>query len=190
MQLPAIHFKNAAIYLSIFSLNNEFSIRAKPCDDMPLDPYDYLRIQVQLDFQCRRCGICCQVADPIDIYPKDIRRLASHFNISVKEAAEEYTIPHPSEPDIRAFKMSKPCQFYDEAIKGCKIYQARPMVCRCSPFLSPGQIGLQGIEIYEDCPTAVQCQKRIENDLDLLLNPDAKTRKKLEKALSKMMQFE
>jgi Fe-S-cluster containining protein len=157
---------------------------------MPLDPYDYVRIWAQLDFQCQRCGICCQIADPIDIYPKDIRRLASHFNISVEEAIEEYTIPHPNESDLRAFKASVPCRFYDEAIKGCKIYQARPMVCRCSPFLSPGQIGLEGIEIYEECPASAESLKRIERDLDLLLSPDAKARKKLEKALSKMMQIE
>jgi hypothetical protein len=64
------------------------------------------------------------------------------------------------------------------------------MVCRCSPFLSPGQIGLQGVEIYEDCPAALQSSKRIESDLGRLLSPDAKTRKKLEKDLSKMMQIE
>jgi Fe-S-cluster containining protein len=157
---------------------------------MPLDPYDYVRIQVQLDFQCKRCGICCQVADPIDIYPKDIRRLASHFNISAEEVIEEYTIPHPNEPDLLAFKVSSPCRFFDKAEKGCKIYQARPMVCRCSPFLSPGQIGLEGVEIYEECPASEESLKRIERDLDLLLSPDAKTQKRLEKALSKMMQIE
>ena len=105
---------------------------------MTLDPYDYLRIQTQMDFQCQRCGHCCQVADPIDLYPKDIRRLASFFNISEEEAIEEYTIPHPSETDLLAFKATAPCRFYDDAEKGCKIYQARPMVCRCSPFLRSG----------------------------------------------------
>ncbi len=157
---------------------------------MPLDPYDYVRIQAQLDFQCKRCGICCQTADPIDIYPKDIRRLASYFRISIDETIKEYTIPHPNEPDIRAFKVSAPCRFYDDTIKGCRIYQARPMVCRCSPFLSPGQIGLIGVEIYEECPASEESLKRIEKDLDLLQNPDAKSQKRLEKALSKMMQIE
>jgi Fe-S-cluster containining protein len=157
---------------------------------MPLDPYDYVRIRAQLDFKCKRCGICCQTADPIDLYPKDIRRLASYFNISLKEAVLEYTIPHPSEPDLRAFKATAPCRFYDDAQKGCKIYQARPMVCRCSPFLSPGQIGLQGIEIYEDCPASEESLKRIEKDLDLLLSPDVKAQKRLEKALAKMMQID
>jgi Fe-S-cluster containining protein len=160
------------------------------CDAMPLDPYDYLRIQAQLDFHCKRCGICCQIADPIDIYPKDIRRLASYFNISIEETIEEYTIPHPTEPDISAFKKSAPCRFFDKTLKGCKIYQARPMVCRCSPFLSPGQIGLQGVEIYEDCPASEESHKRIERNLEYLLNPDAKTQKRLEKALSKLMQIE
>jgi hypothetical protein len=64
------------------------------------------------------------------------------------------------------------------------------MVCRCSPFLSPGQIGLQGVEIYEDCPASEESLKRIERDLDLLLSPDVKARKSLEKALAKMMQIE
>jgi Fe-S-cluster containining protein len=157
---------------------------------MALDPYDYVRIWAQLDFQCKRCGICCIVADPIDIYPKDIRRLASHFNISVEETIKEYTIPHPTEQDIRAFKVSAPCRFYDEAIKGCKIYQSRPMVCRCSPFLSPGQIGLSGLEIYEDCPAFKDRLLIIQDNLDNLLSPDPKTRKMLERALSKMMQIE
>ena len=116
--------------------------------------------------------------------------MASYFEISLEEAIDEYTVPHPSEPDIRAFKASAPCQFYDKTLKGCKIYQARPMVCRCSPFLSPGQIGLQGVEIYEDCPASAASLRRIERDLDLLLSPDYRTQKKLEKALSKMMQFE
>lgn len=157
---------------------------------MPLDPYDYVRIQAQLDFQCKRCGFCCQVADPIDIYPKDIRRLASHFSISIEDVIKEYTIPHPTEPDLRAFKRTAPCIFYDEEKKGCTIYQARPMVCRCSPFLSPGQMGLQSVEVYEDCPASEESVKRIEEDLDMLLQPDSKTRKMLEKALSKMMQIE
>ena len=159
-------------------------------DNMPLDPYDYVRIQAQLDFQCQRCGICCQVADPIDIYPKDIRRLASYFNISIEEAIDEYTIPHPTEPDLRAFKKTAPCRFYDQTKKGCGIYQARPMVCRCSPFLSPGQIGLLGVEFYEDCPASEDSMKLIEKNLDLHLNPDAKNRKRLERELSKMLQIE
>jgi Fe-S-cluster containining protein len=159
-------------------------------DNMLLDPYDYVRIQAQLDFQCQRCGICCQVADPIDIYPKDIRRLASYFNISIEEAIDEYTIPHPIEPDLRAFKKTAPCRFYDQTKKGCSIYQARPMVCRCSPFLSPGQIGLLGVEFYEDCPASEDSMKLIEKNLDLHLNPDAKTRKRLERELSKMLQIE
>jgi Fe-S-cluster containining protein len=157
---------------------------------MSLDPYDYLRIQTQLDFQCKRCGICCQIADPIDIYPKDIRRLASYFNISKEETIKEYTIPHPTEPDLLAFKISAPCRFFDKTLKGCRIYQARPMVCRCSPFLSPGQIGLQGIEIYEDCPASEENLEKIERNLEQLLNPDAKAQKRLEKALSKLMQIE
>jgi len=74
---------------------------------MPLDPYDYLRIQIQMDFQCQRCGHCCQVADPIDLYPKDIRRSASFFNISEDEAIEEYTILNPA--SLTSWRLRQQC---------------------------------------------------------------------------------
>jgi Fe-S-cluster containining protein len=155
-----------------------------------LDPYDYVRIQAQLNFQCQRCGTCCMQADPIDLYPKDIRRLASYLNISIETVIQEYTIPHPNEPDLKALKGSSPCIFYDQNRRECKIYLARPMVCRCCPFLSPDQIGHPSITVYEDCPACEEGLKWIESNLDLLLNPDAKARKRLEMALSKLMQIE
>jgi Fe-S-cluster containining protein len=157
---------------------------------MPLDPYDYLRIQIQMDFQCQRCGTCCQVADPIDIYPKDIRRLPSFFNNSKEEAIEEYTIPHPSEPDLWAFKIAAPCRFYDELQKECKLYQARPMVCRCNPFLSPDQIGLRAWRSTRIAPPQIKVIKELKGIWKSCSNPNSRTKKKLEKALAKMMQIE
>ena len=59
------------------------------------------------------------------------------------------------------------------------------MACRCSPFPSLGQIRLQGIKIYDDRPALAVSLKKIEKDLEELLNPDARTRKRLETALSR-----
>src|SRR5271157_6025670 len=104
---------------------------------MPLDPYDYVRIQAQLDFQCVRCGICCQVADPIDIYPKDIRRLSSYFNISIEETVKEYTIPHPTEPDLRAFKASATMQILRRGPEGMQDIPGQTDGMQVQPFSKP-----------------------------------------------------
>jgi hypothetical protein len=66
-------------------------------------------------------------------------------------------------------QVADPSTSIPKVSEGWRAIQARPMVCRCSPFLSPGQIGLQGVEIYEDCPASAESLKRIERDLDLLL---------------------
>ena len=58
------------------------------------------------------------------------------------------------------------------------------------PFSKPRSNRTHRVEVYEDCPASEESLKGIERDLDLLQNPDAKTRKRLEKALSKMMQIE
>jgi len=46
------------------------------------------------------------------------------------------------------------------------------------------------VEIYEGCPASEKSFKRIERDLDLLLNSNVRTQKTKEKALIKMMPIE
>jgi len=154
-----------------------------------LDSWDYVRIQAQLDLQCKRCGTCCIDTDPIDLFPKDIRRIASFLNITEEKAIQEYTIPHPTISDHLAMKHSLPCGFYDLMKKRCNIYPARPTVCRCCPFLSPEQLGLQGIKLYRDCPASKEGYERIQKNVNSLKNPDQRTRKKLEKEFSKLLQI-
>lgn len=156
---------------------------------MQLNPYDFVRIQAQLDLQCKRCGVCCIDTDPIDLFPKDIRRIASYLNISEEKTIQEYTIPHPTIPGRLALR-GLPCRFYDQTKRKCRIYPARPMICRRCPFLSPEQMGMPFIKVYRDCPASKEGLKRIENDINRLQNPDPKTRKRLEKAFSKYILME
>jgi len=46
------------------------------------------------------------------------------------------------------------------------------------------------VEIYEGCPASEKSFKRIERDLDLLLNLNFRTQKTREKASVKMMPIE
>ena len=89
---------------------------------MQLNPYDFVRIQAQLDLQCMQCGVCCIDTDPIDLFPKDIRRIASYLNISEEKTIQEYTIPHPTIPGRLALR-GLPCRFYDQTKRKCKIYR-------------------------------------------------------------------
>jgi hypothetical protein len=56
-----------------------------------------------------------------------------------------------------------------------------------NPFLSPAQIGLQGEEIYEDCPASVKSYnyKRIKNDLEKLLKSKFQDEKEAGEGISK-----
>ncbi|VVB71617.1 Putative zinc- or iron-chelating domain protein [uncultured archaeon] len=63
------------------------------------------------------------------------------------------------------FKHIKPCKFYDESGKGCKLYQARPWSCRIFPF-----IGIYGsenhVKVNESCPGSVETMKTLTAALD------------------------
>ena len=57
-------------------------------------------------------------------------------------------------------------------------------------FSAPAKLDFKAWRSTRIAPLHEESYKRIERDLDILLNPNAKTQKKLEKALAKMMQIE
>lgn len=117
---------------------------------MDLDTY---RMLLQGGFQCTRCGTCCKICYPVDVDEEDIRSLAKHFKIPYQRAVRKFTMTHPEAAlHRRILKQSRPCKFYDPGAGECKVYEARPKMCRRYPFLSPQQLCLSGIGLYTDCP--------------------------------------
>lgn len=90
---------------------------------------------------CRRCGTCCKKGGPT-LHLEDRRLLdegilppACLFTIRAGEPAHDNVRGgiRPVEDDlvkIRGAGDTWTCVWYDEALKGCRIYENRPLECR------------------------------------------------------------
>lgn len=80
---------------------------------------------------CLDCGNCCIIAQPI-FFPKDITRLANHFNITRDELKEKYLVFNKKD-DYWETK-GTPCVFLLKD-KKCSVYESRPDGCREYPHM-------------------------------------------------------
>ena len=109
-------------------------------EDVPKDVYRFLRD----NHKCIGCGKCCHCT-PIVITGKDIRVMACKLGMNVKEFKKQYTRAYPGNNQLSHFKQEGPCAFLDENNR-CKIYDARPDVCRNYPLM-------KGSRIPRECAT-------------------------------------
>ncbi|MFM7123651.1 MAG: YkgJ family cysteine cluster protein [Fluviibacter sp.] len=100
----------------------------------------------KVNYDCAKCpGYCCSYPR-IEVTKKDIVRLAAHFEITAEQAKSkftrsyEYTEGDPKDHvKERILKHKKDhiyattCQFLDQDLRRCSIYEARPSVCRAFP---------------------------------------------------------
>jgi uncharacterized protein len=88
-------------------------------------------------YDCVDCpAYCCSVYERVQVTPRDIRRLARHFNVTEEVAALRYTKMYSKERVLRRKRdklLGEACQFIDPQTRGCTIYNARPSVCREFP---------------------------------------------------------
>jgi len=81
---------------------------------------------VQYGMLCEKCGKCCKNADPIIISDSEIPFYSQYFGNSF----DKYIINKDGKWQL---KKTKPCVFLMINNK-CRIYNARPLVCRAYPF--------------------------------------------------------
>ncbi len=91
---------------------------------------------------CDKCGECCRVCDPIIINNQDIMNIASFLGISYQTAIAKYT---KRLKDGRLSLRTSPCIFLEA--NRCRIYDARPSVCRQFPMTPVNDLVLY----YEYC---------------------------------------
>ena len=107
--------------------------------------------EVHSELECKRCGRCCTISDPISLEPQDVERLSAHFGISIRKTIQKYAGRVEVEGQRAwAMKRASPCVFFDKASGLCKIHAARPLICRAFPHLSPRTVG--GEPPAEWCP--------------------------------------
>ncbi len=114
--------------------------------DIPKPIYRFLRD----NHKCIGCGKCCHCS-PIVVGPKDIRVMACALHMPVRDFKKQYTEVYPGHPGLSHFKKENPCAFLDENNR-CKIYAARPEVCRNYPLM-------KGVRIPRECETLIELLK-------------------------------
>jgi Fe-S-cluster containining protein len=97
-----------------------------------------LRRKLPVFYDCTKCPAYCCSYTRIEVKPKDIQRLASHFGIGVRAAKKRFTKrgEDPGEIILRHKKdehFGTVCRFLDSETRRCTIYEARPGVCREFP---------------------------------------------------------
>lgn len=89
-------------------------------------------------YDCGQCAAYCCGYPIIETKPKDIRRLARHFDLSAAEAKSQFTEKENNR--VRKMKQrhdkkfnSPVCIFLNQKTRQCSVYEARPAICREHP---------------------------------------------------------
>jgi Fe-S-cluster containining protein len=89
-------------------------------------------------YSCEKCPAYCCTYTEIEVTPRDIERLARHFDLTYAQAEERFTKTN-GEAGRRLLRHRKDkifdstCTFLDQDKRRCTIYEARPGVCRKYP---------------------------------------------------------
>jgi Fe-S-cluster containining protein len=70
------------------------------------------------------------------VTPRDIKRLAKHFDLDVQTTQKKFTTTWQGEQILRRKAdpiFGKACKFLNPETRQCTIYHARPLVCREFP---------------------------------------------------------
>jgi Fe-S-cluster containining protein len=95
-------------------------------------------IPVRAKYSCSKCPAYCCSYPEIEVTPRDIERLAKHFNIAYSVAEERFT-KYDAKEKVRLLRhrqdrvFATVCTFLDQKTRRCSVYEARPAVCRDFP---------------------------------------------------------
>lgn len=88
-------------------------------------------------YDCSKCpAYCCSVYERVQVTPRDVNRLAKHFNLNYETALVRFTRAYKNERVLRRKAdpvLGQACAFLNPVTRQCKIYNARPLVCREYP---------------------------------------------------------
>jgi len=88
-------------------------------------------------YDCSKCpAYCCSVYERVQVTPRDVNRLAKHFGLNYETARVRFTRAYKNERVLRRKAdpvLGQACTFLNPVTRQCKIYQARPLVCREYP---------------------------------------------------------
>lgn len=110
-----------------------------------------------LQFECQRCSSCCRI-DPgiVVISKKEAQAIADFLKISCSDFLNDYcrtVYAHKRNLISLKERENYDCIFWDEKLKGCKIYSVRPTQCETFPFWHSNLSSLRSwLECGKECP--------------------------------------
>ncbi|MBS7250480.1 MAG: YkgJ family cysteine cluster protein [Candidatus Freyarchaeota archaeon] len=104
-------------------------------------------------FQCQKCSRCCRHTEKaprrILLSVLDLLRIEKNLGLNRENFAENIQGPHPFTFLMKM--VNGKCIFLDEN-NTCKIYEFRPLICRCYPFWIEKQGNKFEFKASSDCP--------------------------------------
>ena len=95
-------------------------------------------VRTRAKYSCLKCpGYCCSYPE-IEVTPRDIERLAKHFELSYRETEQRFT-KYDAKQKITLLRhredkiFDSVCTMLDQKTRRCTVYHARPAVCRGYP---------------------------------------------------------
>ena len=90
-----------------------------------------------VSYDCDKCvAYCCSIYERVQVTPKDVRRLAAHFNVTTEVAVARFSKRNGKERILRRRAdrlFGQACMFLNQETRKCTVYNARPDVCRKFP---------------------------------------------------------
>lgn len=111
------------------------------------------------EIDCRTCANCCKTMTPTYL-PSDIKRIASHVNMTPEAYKEKY-LYLDAVGDWMHYKL--PCHFLGKD-NLCTIYEIRPKDCRGFPhthnsnFMNSATVNIQNLEY---CPATYRIVEKL-----------------------------
>ena len=113
------------------------------------------------EVDCLSCGNCCKVMTPT-YTAKDIKRIAAHLDMPVKEMKNKWLKKEKDTGDW--INTSTPCQFLDNKTNMCSIYEVRPADCAGFPHL-PKKKMVEYIHVHKQnidfCPATFKMVEKM-----------------------------
>ena len=117
--------------------------------------------EVWKEVDCLSCANCCKSMSPT-FTNTDIKRIASHFDMSPKEFKEKWL--YFDEEDGDWMNKKQPCQFLDLSTNMCAIYEVRPADCAGFPHLKKKKM-VEYIHVHQQnveyCPATFKMVEKM-----------------------------
>ena len=122
---------------------------------------EQLDAEVWQQIDCLSCANCCKKMTPT-FTPKDMKRIASHLEMTVPAFKEKWL--HYEKKDKDWVNNKQPCQFLNLENNMCNIYEVRPASCAGFPHFTKKKM-VEYIHVHKQnigyCPAAYKFVEKL-----------------------------